>query len=248
MSSILKALKKLDEDKQSKLSAEQEEHAPAPPGRPVLLVVLGALVLGLIAGGGVAAWLLQGERPVPEKIAASRKEPSPGGAPAVEVQSGSEDLASAAASSPTPPDSPGRPSPESEFEPVVQPPVDLPAGPLRDKEFVPVGAAPRETAAAGRAAGASSESTIREERVESLQIPQPGFQKTVTRPVPELPFVVGEIIYTEDSDANLAVVNDLPVMEGTEIDGVLVKTILADRVVFEVDGHLVEIEPLPVTE
>lgn len=47
---------------------------------------------------------------------------------------------------------------------------------------------------------------------------------------------VAEIFYQDDSTNSMAVVNDLPVMPGTAVDGALVQVIRPDHVVFRIDG------------
>lgn len=248
MSSILKALKKLEEEKRASLPEGQKKRQPAGSGRPLTVSVLITLVIGLVVGGLVTAWLFQEDRPVPEKSKLARTEARPV-APVAAAPAAREGLSTAPAEDRI------KPSPvtktvsgEDEFEPVVQQPPVQTAGSSMEKEFVPVGSASGEKPAEDVAAQPSADQSISEERVETVAIPEPGFQKTAPEPVADLPFVVSEIIYSEGSEANLAVVNDLPVMEGTEIDGVLVKAILADRVIFEVDGRPVEIESLPAPE
>jgi general secretion pathway protein B len=54
--------------------------------------------------------------------------------------------------------------------------------------------------------------------------------------------VVSGIVFQPDRQARLAVVNDLPVMEGTVIEGARVEEILADRVRFAWEGRTVEVE------
>ncbi|PLX95247.1 MAG: hypothetical protein C0621_04215, partial [Desulfuromonas sp.] len=48
---------------------------------------------------------------------------------------------------------------------------------------------------------------------------------------------IAAIAYTDDPEGRLAVVNDLPVMQGTEIDGVLVEMIGEDEVTFLYGGE-----------
>lgn len=81
----------------------------------------------------------------------------------------------------------------------------------------------------------------------AVRIPQPGYRKVAEPAAPDLPFLVSEIYYEEGGAANMAVVNELPTMEGTLVDGVLLKEILADRVVFEVEEALVSV-PLSAVE
>lgn len=52
--------------------------------------------------------------------------------------------------------------------------------------------------------------------------------------IPDL--VIDEIVFVADPSARLAVINDLPVMQGTDIAGARVIEILADRVRFEFKG------------
>jgi general secretion pathway protein B len=71
----------------------------------------------------------------------------------------------------------------------------------------------------------------------------PASQKTggSLKAVPPVPLVipelqVEEIVYQAEPEARLAVVNDLPVMEGTTLDNVQVVEILPDRVRFSIQG------------
>jgi general secretion pathway protein B len=52
---------------------------------------------------------------------------------------------------------------------------------------------------------------------------------------------VSGIVFQSDRQARLAVVNDLPVMEGTIIEGARIEEILADRVRFTWEGSTVEV-------
>lgn len=76
--------------------------------------------------------------------------------------------------------------------------------------------------------------------MESFDIPPAGFQRDEPRGDGLLPYLVSEIVYLADG-GSMAVVNDLPVMEGTMVDGALLKQILADRIVLELDGRQVEV-------
>jgi general secretion pathway protein B len=53
--------------------------------------------------------------------------------------------------------------------------------------------------------------------------------------------VLSGIAFYAERDARLAVVNDLPVMEGTVIEGAVVEEILADRVRFSREGRAFEV-------
>ncbi len=65
------------------------------------------------------------------------------------------------------------------------------------------------------------EKNIAEKAVKSVDIPD---------------LMVEEIVYHPDPAARLAVINDLPVMVGTDIEGVRVEEILPDRVRFSYQG------------
>jgi len=54
--------------------------------------------------------------------------------------------------------------------------------------------------------------------------------------------VVTGIAFQQDQSGRLAVVNDLPVMEGTVIEGARIEEILEDRVRFEFNGRSFEVE------
>lgn len=54
-------------------------------------------------------------------------------------------------------------------------------------------------------------------------------------PSPILPVLSG-IVYQENSEDRMAIVNDLPAMEGTLVEGYMIKTILPDKVVVVRDG------------
>lgn len=57
----------------------------------------------------------------------------------------------------------------------------------------------------------------------------------------EATLFVSGIAYQDDSEARLAVVNDLPVMEGTAVDGATVMEIRPDRVLFSRNGETFEV-------
>lgn len=56
---------------------------------------------------------------------------------------------------------------------------------------------------------------------------------------------VSEIYYSDQSSDSMAVVNDLPVMVGTHIDSAVVTAIHADRVDFLVDGKAYSVRVVP---
>jgi general secretion pathway protein B len=58
---------------------------------------------------------------------------------------------------------------------------------------------------------------------------------------PVLSLQLSGIAWQEERDARLAIVDDLPIMEGTMIDGYLVEEILRDRVRFSRNGQIFEL-------
>lgn len=69
--------------------------------------------------------------------------------------------------------------------------------------------------------------------------PAPKAQAVVQDSVPR--FVLSSIVYHEDPDARLAVINDLPVMLGTAIEEAVVDDIFRDRVRLSQNGKSFEI-------
>lgn len=89
-----------------------------------------------------------------------------------------------------------------------------------------------------------AESTIDEVRFVAEEVAVAGVVPPATRPAPvskQIGILVSEIFYQPGGQESMAVVNDLPVMEGTQIDDVTVMKILPDSVLFLVRGEQVEI-------
>lgn len=72
------------------------------------------------------------------------------------------------------------------------------------------------------------------------QLPEES-EPAVEEPDPAL--AVERIIFHPEADARMAVVNGLPVMQGTDIEGATVEEILPDRVRFSRDGRMFENRP-----
>lgn len=72
--------------------------------------------------------------------------------------------------------------------------------------------------------------------------PPPSDARTASPPATIHPnLIVNGIAYQEDRPSRMAIVNDLPVMEGTHVDLALVEEILPDRVVFSIDEKRFEV-------
>ncbi len=67
---------------------------------------------------------------------------------------------------------------------------------------------------------------------DTTQLPKANIAPAVIIPILQ----IEEIVYTADPAARLAVINDLPVMEGTDIEGARIVEILPDRVRFVFQG------------
>lgn len=87
---------------------------------------------------------------------------------------------------------------------------------------------PAEVSAVAEGEERSSPLQLGVQRIEALAIESPPAVSEAPVEIP--PLRVDEIVYHQDPDARLAVVNDLPVMEGTEIDGVRIEEIFSDGV------------------
>ncbi len=203
MSSILKALRKLESDKSAmgegsvdigrdilKRSYQVPEERP----RGVILIAVG--VITVVAGLG-AVWIFGLDSPVE-----NRPQAVPQVVESVPVA-----------------------APESVVT-LALPATDIPLPRLKQPARVS-GVGNKQSVAGAESAPSPLKSTAS----------QPG-ALPAGMVIPEL--LVEEIVYQADPGARLAVVNDLPVMEGTMIDNVQVVEILPDRVRFSVQGILFE--------
>jgi hypothetical protein len=79
---------------------------------------------------------------------------------------------------------------------------------------------------------------ISSQRGQAVEIEKTPVPVQVLEPEPiDIPDLrIDEIVYHQRPDSRLAVINDLPVMQGTDIDGAHVEEILSDRVRFSFKG------------
>lgn len=239
MSSILKALKKLDAEKHSKTGAGPDlsntQESPATQQRSWLPLLAG-VVLGVLSVGVLMVWF---EKPVvlQQQKAATKQSTtvtSLAAQPAapVEVVTSPKSVetpprpASQAMSVPTEkisarpqPASPTRPAEDAAVTRVKPAQVQKEQKPASSPPVAAAPPAPIATPVAAPAAAAAE------------------------RQAPLIGLKVSEIFFNEDGTDSMAVVNDLPVMEGTLIEGAVVEQILADRVVFLLNGQTLEILP-----
>lgn len=218
MSSILKALKKLEEEKARQKGVQVDlvqnilrgEHRSGETSSWRLpLLVLGLLLAGGLLGMLAVNWL--GSSP-----------PLPEPAPIVYASppQGAEALPAPVASAPQPAASPPVIAPtvqEIAPSPAVAEPVTTEPPSARKAPFV----AEEQTPAVDSAADTSPSA------------PAPAAEPEQLR--------VSGIVYQDDPEGRIAVVNDLPVMQGTPVAGAVVEEILPDRVRFSRDGHSFEV-------
>ena len=75
-------------------------------------------------------------------------------------------------------------------------------------------------------------------QVQRREIPLPGQQWAA-------PQVTVSEILPDGGGGYMAIVNGLPVMDGTQVENAQVEKIFADRVRFVIDGKTVEVKPSP---
>lgn len=250
MSSILKALKKLEE--QNRAGREPSSGLPATPSpvrRPAVWRGVGfGVVAGLLAGG-LLVWLLLGRSvappiaeviavpapdvpaPLATVVAVAKEQPAP---PMPTDKDAGEDPPTA------PQKSPAEVAPPPSAAPVVK------AAPVRPPAVTPAPPAVVTARATLDAADLNAARELPEVRMESFEIPPAGFERAAPRPAGPPPFLVSEIVYEAGSNHNLAVINDLPAMEGTVVDGALLRRILSDRVILVIDGQDIEVPVTPL--
>ncbi len=242
MSSILKALKKLDAEKHSAdaagpdLSSTQE--ATAAPARPWLPLAAGA-VLGALLVASFIVWSKAPEQIAPVPATATAV-PSTGKAIPVQDPGPPSQPVSAHGSQPQAPSSPAA---SREAVLPVASSVQATAGdsqvqtevlPPERHQGAPVAPARKADVRRTPAAVAGDVQTAK-----SVPLPKPGPAPAV--PLPQLNLRVSDIFFQENNSDSMAVVNDLPVMEGTKIEGAIVEKILVDRIIFRVGSQRHEV-------
>lgn len=203
MSSILKALRKLEDEKAELgegsvnlahdiLKRNHTEHRTTL--RPIFAV---CCVLLIIAGGGWVYWSRSHPQPASPTIVRQSAPPErlqPRATPQRQSEQINESL----------------PKAELKITPEPAAPVDKPEPEATTPQNRPVTAAEK-----------SRPSTVIADTPEEINIPD---------------LRVDTIIYHRQPSARLAIINDLPVMEGTDINGARVKEIMPDRVRFSYRG------------
>jgi len=219
MSSILKALRKLEEEKRGgKLEAPdlRVDQGQSTTARKSLLSLVVGVVLGALIVGLIFFWPIG----TPQKPDVVRSDPSKTASPVTVPP---------AASQPVVTDPP--PAPETVRKVQVTSVLDKPEAPVAPRVAKPVLPADSEPVV-------SKVDHVIAEPVSPVKV-------AVRQEVPPEPealpdginLLVSEIFY-QDAVNSMAVVNDLPVMVGSHVDSAVVKEISADQVLFEIDGKV----------
>lgn len=225
MSTILKALKKLEEEQRAGTPLPLDSRIVAGRGQPAAGRRGGLPVALGVAGGGVAAllavaawfWLQPPPAPPARQL------------PALAASGGSPLSAPPLQAKPVTP----APAPAGI-------PATLPAPRQDNPPPAPEASSPVHTPAASApvptvVSAPPPEATPAQVTIVDRQIPEPGRQWGA----PHLS--VTEIFAPSAGGEWMAVVNDLPVMAGTTVEGALVERIERDRVLFSLDGRQVAI-------
>ena len=289
MSSILKALKKVENEKgafkggTSPISRDLLCEITRPGKRSGSRTRLALIFLILLGGGGLAGVLLmQNEKVPPTQPLPSVVEIAPVAAPEVPV-AGSVAALEATAEPPavepkaeTPPSAAATPDTLKIAEEVVlttreataalkdtattlrdtadalknkvivssQAAIKRSAGPEKKSVAVPTAQAPPVPVAVARPLPVVSSTTVSE----SFPVPvsgasrNPGWHLSQTGDSPAPDLKISEIHWRPVAKDRLAVVNDLPVLEGVDIEDARVDRIFKDRIRFIVNGRYLEVK------
>jgi general secretion pathway protein B len=204
VSSILKALRKLEEEKSRSREGTPDiarDILKRGPRRKAFPWMTFASVAVLVLVFALTGYILMGksEFPKPPQTQSIHEMP-PAQSPAPAVSSSEQKNPLQAVSAPAPPTAAARKTP-----------TKIPAGPALSAE-------PKATP----------------EPVKTAPAPRPA-AKEIVDPLPAL--TLTGIAFQEDRESRLAVINDLPVMEGTVIAGARVVEISEDRVRFNYSGR-----------
>lgn len=252
MSSILKSLRKIEEKKRvSEHAAPDLTHdqgagiAKANPFRPLLAgIALGAVMVGLLFYlFATPPAYISGPRPAAEPAAlAATGQPARTATPNVQGQVETKPLPLANLAEKIPAavqgSNPGSTVDAGQVPVVVLPPESIATSPARRAEPVLV----KESKPAIKRMP-EPERKISENAVK-IADPRPVPKPVATTPAgpPALPDGVSlqltEIFYQEDPASSLAVINDLPVMIGSQVDSAVIAEIRPDSVLVTIDGKV----------
>lgn len=225
MSSILKAIRKIEDEKRSGENHAPDlmvDHGQITKKTLTILPLISGAVLGAVAVGGLLFWVQDSKI----QVVGNDQEINQGQATGASMQSSVKDEHAATLKGD-----------------VVEGKPSMVA-PLQD-EAVKVETLPPETSPKSVAAKLPRDVRMKSEPQQASRQVLPVVQSS--KSPPHLPagvsLFVSEIIYQEDSANSLAVVNDLPVMLGTHIESAVVSEIHPDHVVFMIDGKPYSVSP-----
>lgn len=213
MSSILKALRKVEEEKRATAHVapdlRSDQGRVERKGRPYLALVAGA-ALGVFCLGLVFLLAVDNEEPVaaPPEVVEQAK--------------------------------PLMPITQPPAREVVIPVVEMPPEPVAVQTSKRATA--KKTVSLEENTGLAAKALDRKpaQQTKKPSRPEPETLSPPTQTMSPLPaglsLNVMEIFYQQDNASSMALVNDLPVMVGTSIDGATVSEIHVDHVVFNIDG------------
>ena len=238
MSSILKAMRKIEQDQRNRqpgLPDLRLDQGRSPSEKTNLRPLISGMLLGAAVVGGIlilAFAVARFQQPPETTIVAENREAV---SPAIPQDKNT-----------SPVDTQPRTQPQHTAEPVPAPqptampqpravpqPTVLPVSPQKLTPSRPAKTVDTVKPAVAEPRPVSRPRPVTEESIAKQQ-PAP-LQAPVGRTLPEgINLVVTQIFPQADPVNSMAVVNDLPVMIGTQIDGAVVKDILPDRVLFQV--------------
>jgi hypothetical protein len=258
MSSILKALKKLEDEQAGRAASlpgrsRGQFVAPMRSRQPLLLLMFG-IGAGLLLAGGLYALFGRSDIQVsPPAVLQTKKAevPAPMVVPTTDTTVAvnvatvvlpeiSPRPASVPAVSPTQPAAAIPDSPRT-AKTIHRPAKTIPSGSMVDK---PRSAMVPSVPSVSVSAPEIPIDSVERVQVERREIPLPGQQWSAPR------LTVSEILSTS-AGGRMAIVNGMPVMEGTMVEEALVEKIGADQVVFVVDGRTVMVplaQPGPTSD
>lgn len=216
MSSILKALRKVEEEKRVAAHAAPDLRSDQ-GARARNKKTFGSLLTGMLLGAvcvGLVMYAIPGED-VTEPLPVDVQEENP------------------VASQPKPTPTSAKKAVIETIPVVVMPPEPVSVETRAPRTNEPAAASPKETTAKSLT------------ETQSVKVPGKPKPIAVAAPaesaIPSLPagvtLQVTEIFYQPDPADRMAVVNDLPVMVGTPVDDALVSEIHPDYVLFKIDGN-----------
>lgn len=235
MSSILKALKKLENEQAGQSSALStgtggQFVAPVRGGQSLLLLVTG-IGAGLLAAGGLYVVYGRSDMANAPPVVQEQKVTGAPAKPVAVVVPATVTKIDAAA--------PARIQPAAPVRPVA--PVVPPVAAKTVSATIPL-KSPTETPGPAHSEPMSQEkpqvNPVGDVHVERREIPAPGQQWTA-------PSLAVSDIMPASGGGRMAIVNGMPVMEGTMIDEMLVEKIGENQVVFVVQGRTVTVALKP---